>query len=624
LIRWLPLLALLITAGCTPDDDPSDDEAWPTRPDLRRGAAHVSGQVVSYPEGEPIEGMSVVVFDVQARYEVFTTDASGRYHAAGLVADFYRLKAWPLDGQPWIGAYFDDTYFYCTGTLVDLTGEHSADVDFRLPHGGSIQGTITDAATGEPIEDARIDVQGLDYYNGNLDPTVYTDADGIYEVAGLDSAIESLDDPVPVPGNYQLEVTVTGRPVIYYPGVYSDEDAEAVEAVRNEVNEGVDLAIPTGATVSGTVIGADGEPVASGTVYARHDPDSWIQVSASIRDDGSYELAGLAPGSWDLEVGSLGQATRSASEPVEVAEDELVEGVDHTLTAEGRVDGTVTAGGEPLEGVSVRAIPVDGGPDDSESTDAGGVFSIGTLGDGEHVRHVQASGDTWLSGYPCGDTLCASSADGDTFTVTSEETTDAGTFELPAAGIIEGWAHERETGRSLGRIYVTATPEDGQGSSKLAISDEDGSFRLAPLVPGDYTLLAEPYRYCHGDPGWVTTYSGGARTPTTAATLTVSAGEVTIHDVALPRDLDGDAMADLWEWLHFLDPTRDDSTEDPDLDGVLNIDEYLEGTDPREDLVEGGCDLAGAGDRGTTAAVLAALVLGWLLRRDPRRARPRD
>lgn len=45
-------------------------------------------------------------------------------------------------------------------------------------------------------------------------------------------------------------------------------------------------------------------------------------------------------------------------------------------------------------------------------------------------------------------------------------------------------------------------------------------------------------------------------------------------------DSDSDGMPDLWEIENNLDPTSDDAGEDPDLDGVSNLDEYLRGTNP--------------------------------------------
>lgn len=53
---------------------------------------------------------------------------------------------------------------------------------------------------------------------------------------------------------------------------------------------------------------------------------------------------------------------------------------------------------------------------------------------------------------------------------------------------------------------------------------------------------------------------------------------------ALSEDTDGDRMPDGWEARFGLDPRRDDAKEDPDADGVLagllNVEEFLLGTDP--------------------------------------------
>jgi hypothetical protein len=46
------------------------------------------------------------------------------------------------------------------------------------------------------------------------------------------------------------------------------------------------------------------------------------------------------------------------------------------------------------------------------------------------------------------------------------------------------------------------------------------------------------------------------------------------------EDSDLDSLPDSWEVQYNLDPTMDDSREDPDRDGVSNLDEFLQGTNP--------------------------------------------
>jgi len=45
------------------------------------------------------------------------------------------------------------------------------------------------------------------------------------------------------------------------------------------------------------------------------------------------------------------------------------------------------------------------------------------------------------------------------------------------------------------------------------------------------------------------------------------------------KDTDGDGLADLWEWKYF-DSLDAKPGDDPDRDGISNLDEYLDGTDP--------------------------------------------
>ncbi|MBW2410270.1 MAG: fibronectin type III domain-containing protein [Deltaproteobacteria bacterium] len=46
-------------------------------------------------------------------------------------------------------------------------------------------------------------------------------------------------------------------------------------------------------------------------------------------------------------------------------------------------------------------------------------------------------------------------------------------------------------------------------------------------------------------------------------------------------DADNDGMPDAWEIKNNLDPTTDDADEDPDEDAFTNLEEYSDGTDPR-------------------------------------------
>jgi hypothetical protein len=608
----MPLLAALVVGACS---DPGTHDPVPPRV-LRADTAVIEGSVVSYPEGDPIAGMPVLVVDVRARYQYVYTDDDGSFRAEGLDAWFYRLKAWPLDDQDYIGAYYDDTYFYCTGTLVDLRNDDLIEgIDIRLPHGGAVEGTITDAATGDPIDGARVDLRGLDYYNTNIDPTYTTGAEGTYRFVGLDSAYDNATDMNPVPGNYELKVTVAGRPVVYWPGVYSSADIEYVEALRGETSAGFDLAIPLGATVAGTVLGPDGLPLTGGAVYLRHTTDTWIQANVSIGTDGTFAATGLAPGPYALQISASGYATTIPTDAVEVDEDGTTDGMEFQLDLESVLTGMVLADGLAQAGTTVRASNPTTGLGESATTDSDGVFTVDGLAAGSFTVYVSAGDDLRASGYLCDDGVCRDSTEATQIDLGNAERRDLGEIVLPPAGVIAGRVVERSTGVPLERIYVTALPAYGSGSTHTDVTDAEGAFRFGGLLDAGYQLMAEPYRYCSDDPGWVTTYSGDARRIDDAVVLETLMGQQVELELSLPRDHDGDGMADLWEHDHQLDMTRDDSLDDPDLDGVANVDEYLEATNPRDDRGGTAAGCQGAPGRGPVVATSVVFVLLAIRRR---------
>ena len=62
--------------------------------------------------------------------------------------------------------------------------------------------------------------------------------------------------------------------------------------------------------------------------------------------------------------------------------------------------------------------------------------------------------------------------------------------------------------------------------------------------------------------------------------VTNSAGSVTSAPAALLLDSDRDGLPDSWEIAHFGNTTSQRSEGDPDGDGISNLDEFLDGTDP--------------------------------------------
>ncbi|HPU57456.1 MAG TPA: aa3-type cytochrome c oxidase subunit IV [Verrucomicrobiota bacterium] len=133
--------------------------------------------------------------------------------------------------------------------------------------------------------------------------------------------------------------------------------------------------------------------------------------------------------------------------------------------------------------------------------------------------------------------------------------------------------------------YSGSLNDSGEAIELMAPDEPEGPTSNNPgFVP---YVLVERIRYSSGSP-WPTGAAGTGWS--LQKTQPLAYGNEPLNWAAAPatpgraftNDSDGDGMPDDWELLYELDPNSSaDADEDPDNDGMSNLNEYRAGTNPR-------------------------------------------
>lgn len=343
-------LCLVLVDGVT--------QAPPISPPPTVGSAIVSGVVVSTGSSpQPIRRAVIKLSTGGNVSRGAITDDSGQFTIGSLPAGNYTLTV----SKP---AYLTTTFGAKGGvgtTIVLKDGERLGNLRVPLTKGSVITGTVRDQL-GEPARDVPVYVtrKGIPPPAPGLGvstniPTVVTDDTGTYRVYGLTAGtylVGALPRPS-VGGNeiatmtraqvdaelrllQQRSGTVGAPPVtqtppaastdrrvnftpVFHPAAIDFEQATPVVVGAGEERRGIDISIvlvPV-ATVSGIVIGPDGQPTSAVSVELSR-PLPLMPLSASLdlnlqrrpATDGTFRFTGVMPGTYTLLAKSTAQVTR--------------------------------------------------------------------------------------------------------------------------------------------------------------------------------------------------------------------------------------------------------------------------------------------------------------------------
>jgi hypothetical protein len=430
------------------------------------------------------------------------TNSAGFFTLSGLPAASYFVRTQLSGGLNYVDELYDNIpcapCTVTTGTPVVVTaGNTRAGVDFALTPGGTITGTVTDAGTAAPVNNANVQVYSS---TGNFLKSSNTNGTGFFTLAGLPAASYFVKTSLSGGPNYIDEVydnipcapcnVTIGTPVIVTAGT---------------TRPGVDFALAQGATITGTVTDAGTAAPLNGVNVQLYSSTGNFVKGINTNGTGFFTLAGMQAGSYFVRTSVSGGLNYidevydnipcapcdvTTGTPIVVTAGMTRSGVDFALAQGGGISGTVTdaATTTPLSGVTVQVIGSTGGAVlRSGTTNGSGVFTVSGLQAGSYfARTVVLSSQNYVDeiydNRIAAGTIITS---GTPIAVTAGATHNGVDFALDQGGIITGTVTDAGTTALLVGISVQVLNARGL-ALKSVNTDGSGSFMLTGLPAGSY------------------------------------------------------------------------------------------------------------------------------------------
>ncbi|MHC5210551.1 MAG: carboxypeptidase regulatory-like domain-containing protein [Planctomycetota bacterium] len=458
---------------------------------LLRGGV-VSGRVVDT-SGAPLPHVDVLVqrLDISLRDISFddmddnrerrsTTDERGAFRVEGLHDGSYRAA---LD---------QDGYRPVTSdSLAVRAGQEAGGVELVADEGLVLEGRVV-ANDDSPVPDARL-VAGrkpaMFDMSGAVDRALRrsgrTDEDGHFRIAGLEEGSVRLEVRASglLPAREEVAAGTEGlvvrmRPTVSLAGiVVSTRDSEAVTDFRITL-------VPTSSAFD----------IANPAAWEERFEGSRGNEAFQDREDGTFVVEGLKPGTYDLQVSAKGYG-RTTMDALEIPE-EGRRGLVVMLPPEARVVGRVVASstGLPVDGAEVAMtqsglmnMMIEGmlGTSPRTHTNADGRFTLAGLGPG-HLALTVRHGEYRELGLP-------------ERPLAPGEHLDLGEIRLSVGSAVYGHVLD-ELGNPVGGVTVLVSTPTGT-TMKRAPSNVDGSYRVQGLPPGTFNVMRMDFTMNMGGEG---------------------------------------------------------------------------------------------------------------------------
>jgi hypothetical protein len=432
-----------------------------------------------------------------------TTATDGTYLIEGLPSGSY-LVSFGCSAV-YLEQWYDDQSSPATATAVPVVaGSTTPNIDAQLIKGGSVKGTVTDAATNKGLGHICVAVTGD---GTSATEASLTSSSGAYSLGGL------------TPGYYTVQFDVPSAcgpstPTTRYVTQWWQDATSGSAATPILVNEGtatksIDAALVVGGTISGKVT-AGGVAVPGECVGAEPAASSFsgTQGAAITGTTGTYAITGLPAGNYLVVFSPCtpstsqymtqwykGQPTPGTAKILSVALGQTVGRINAALTTGGSVSGVVTAaaGGVGLGGVCVQ-ISDTAGAIASAVTSSDGSYTVSGLATGTYFVEFAPPGCSFVPYLPQWYQGQSSYLTANPVAVQAGQALTGIGAALTAGGTITGTVTAASGGAPLAGVCVQISPVSNSGIffSFGTTTGSGGTYAVTGLPSGYYLVQFIP------------------------------------------------------------------------------------------------------------------------------------